>query len=114
MPEIETASLALSTDLATAREVQALCDAEAGYPRDCLCADGSEPPPGVPRTILHAQDPEPIMDKDQKATGWVHPLPRKPLPLALAAKVQAKTPTEIAALKAEAAPVDLEEAPIIR
>jgi hypothetical protein len=102
--EPEAATEALCADKATAEAVQSQYDAEHGLPRKCMCADGSEPPPGVPCMLLHCQELTPIVDDNGMPIAWVHSLPRAALPVAVAANVQPKTKTEIAALKAEHQP----------
>jgi len=103
--EPEAATEALCADKATALAVQAQYDAEHGLPRKCMCADGSEPPPGVPCMLLHCHDLDAIVDDNGTPTAWVHRLPRAALPVAVAAKVEPKTRTEIAALKLAAVAV---------
>jgi hypothetical protein len=102
VPELEAKSLALATSLATAREVQALVDAEHGYPKECRQRNGQRPPAGVPCTIEHAHDAETIVDVDGNPIAYVHPLPWTALALELAAKIEMKTATEVALLKAAA------------
>jgi hypothetical protein len=97
--EPEAATEALCSDKAAALAVQAQYDREHNLPKDCLCADGSKPPPGVPCTLEHCYDLDAIVDRDGKPVAWVHPLPRAALPVAVAANVQPKTRTEIADLK---------------
>jgi len=96
--EPEAATEALCADKATALAVQAQYDAEHGLPRKCMCADGSEPPEGVPCMLEHCHAVKPIIGKDGKPVAWVHPRPHATLPPAVAAKVQIKTRTEIAQL----------------
>jgi hypothetical protein len=103
--EPEAATEALCADKSTALAVQAQYDAEHGLPKKCLCADGSEPPPGVPCMLLHCHDLDAIVDDKGAPTAWVHRLPRAALKPDVASKVQPKTRTEIAALKAEHQPV---------
>jgi hypothetical protein len=94
--EPQTANIGLCDDQETAEAVRAQYDAEHGMPIHCRCADGTEPPPGVPRTILHAMELEPIGD------GRVaHPLPSAALPAAVAAKCQPRTRAQVDALKAQ-------------
>ena len=75
MTELEPKSIALATTLATAREVQALCDAENGFPRQCRCRDGAEPWPGVPCTIEHAFVVTTITDADDLPVAFYTQLP---------------------------------------
>ena len=102
--EPQAASLALCDDVATGEAVRTLYDAEHGLPVHCLCADGSEPQPGVPCTLLHCLELEPIGD------GRVaHPFPIKPLPAEVAAKCESKTREEVDEFKrehAEPEPID--------
>jgi len=110
--EPEAATEALCADRATALAVQAQYDREHGLPRKCLCADGSEPPPGVPCMLLHCHDLDAIVNDKGAPTAWVHPRPRAALPVAVAAKVEPKTRAEIAALKlATATPVVIDAEP---
>jgi hypothetical protein len=98
--ETELATEALCADRDTAEQVRAQYDAEHGLPKHCLCADGSEPPPGVPCTLVHALELTPIGDG-----RFAHTLPAAALPAPIAAKVQAKTRSQIAALRAEHQPI---------
>jgi hypothetical protein len=107
--EPEAATEALCADRDTAEQVRAQFDAEHGLPKHCLCADGSEPPPGVPCTLMHALELTPIGDG-----RFAHTLPRAALPAPIAAHVVAKTRSQIAALRAEHQPAlpDVVEPPM--
>ena len=74
-PADEVASIALATDLATIREVQALVDAEHGFPRYIRHTQASQYPRARRRCVT--------------------PLPRAELPAALATKIEKKTAKEI-------------------
>jgi hypothetical protein len=107
--EPEAATEALCADRDTAEQVRAQYDAEHGLPRYCLCADGSEPPPGVPCILRYCFELTPIGDG-----RFAHTLPAATLPAPIAAKVQAKTRSQIAALRAEHQPLlpDVVEPPL--
>jgi len=109
--EPEAATEALCADRATALAVQAQYDREHNLPKDCLCADGSKPPPGVPCTLEHCHDLDAIVDDKGTPTAWVHPRPRAALPAPVAAKVEPKTRAEIAALKA-VKPAEIDAIPL--
>lgn len=100
-PDPPAPVFALCDDLPTAEQVQALFDAERGLPVLCVRADGAEPPPGVPRTLLHGCPIEPIGDG-----RFAHPLPGTELPPGLAGHVLPETAAAIAALKSAHQPPD--------
>lgn len=94
---------AFARDRAAVEAVRAEFDREHGCPIKCKCADGSDPPPGVPCTIEHMLELEPIeVDTEGTVTSWAHPYPRAKLKPELAARVESKTPAELDELRATA------------
>ena len=100
--EPEVASIGISTDETAAQEVQALTDAEHGFPRRCKCRDGAEPWPGVPCTIDHAFGVTPITDADDLPVAYYTPLPTAELDEKLLEKIDKKTEKEIEKIEEDA------------
>ena len=100
MPTAESPTLAVA-DLDTIKSVQLQHSAEAGLPRrHTHTMSGAPLPPDREIWTRHACDYEPVAwDAKGEPTLYAHPLPSKPLPVEVAAKVVAKTVAEVAVAK---------------